>query len=223
MSDYHGNDDAPGLSRDIAPDLAWREDAAPARRERVPLPEPFELARLIDALPSLGAVLWLDRPVRRTAPSRATIGAHGVLLLDHPALSALGVGGPVTVHTAVTTHGPREWLCFRDDDGEPQAKLFLLPDTDYLAWDELIARSHVPSLPEPANRWQAHVAFLRCALVSVGRGWRARLLVFDLKRMPWLRTLSARPPLRISLLGLEIARAITRAERADFVSPLHST
>ncbi len=221
MSDHQGYDDASRQVRALTSDLAWRDAAALATRGRAPLSEPFELARLVDALPSLGAVLWLDRAARRNLPLRATMGAQGVLLLDHPALAVLGGGAPVTAHTAVTTHGPREWLCFRDDGGEAQAKLFLLPDTDYLAWDEMIAHSHVAPPQEPPNRWQARATSLRCALAHLGLGWRARLLVFDLKRMPWLRRLGTRPPLRVSLLGLEIARAITRAECADFVAPLH--
>jgi hypothetical protein len=37
-----------------------------------------------------------------------------------------------------------------------------------------------------------------------------------------LCTLDARPPLRISLLGLDLARAIARDEGAELVSPLHA-
>jgi len=40
--------------------------------------------------------------------------------------------------------------------------------------------------------------------------------------MPWLRTLAARPPLRISLFGFEIARSIASDEGAELVSPLHA-
>ncbi|MEP7044626.1 MAG: hypothetical protein ABI843_16285 [Dokdonella sp.] len=183
---------------------------------------PFDLARIAEALPQLGAVLWLDRRDRRAAPTRATIGARGVLLLDHPALVSLDHCRQLTAHTAVTPHGPREWLCFRDSDGAAQSKLFLLPDTDYLAWDEMTAASHLAPPSAQAEPWQPHGAFLRSAFARLGAGWRARLLTFDLKKLPWLRTLNAQPPLRISLLGLELARVIARAEGAELVSPLHS-
>lgn len=176
------------------------------------------LIPLIDALPKLGAALWLERRARRTAPSRPTIGARGVLLLDHPALATLGRCSAATAHSAITSQGPREWLCFRDAVGDAQAKLFLLPDTDYLAWDEMLAANRL----EPAPTESGHCAFLRGAFACLGSAWQARLLQFELRRLPWLRTLDARPPLRISLLGLELARTIARAENAELVSPLHT-
>jgi hypothetical protein len=40
--------------------------------------------------------------------------------------------------------------------------------------------------------------------------------------LPWLQTLDARPPLRLSLLGLEIAQLITRSEGAELLAPLHA-
>ncbi len=181
----------------------------------------FDLSRLADALPKLGAVLWLERRSRRAVSPRASVGTGGVLLLEHPALGALARVNAVTAHTAVTSHGPREWLCFRDASGETQGKLFLLPDTDYLAWDEMTAASRLKAEPTP-ERWNAHGAFLRGALSRLGSGWRARLLTFEMTRLPWLRTLGAKPPLRISLLGLELARTIARAEGAEVVSPLHT-
>jgi|GEM_PF-723568 hypothetical protein len=227
MSDYqHGFDHRPAEPAAVADD-AWNATQASADLARV-TPAPmqsasvFDLARIADALPKLGAVLWLDRRARRAASTRATIGARGVLLLDHPALVGLEHCRQLTAHTAVTPQGPREWLCFRDSEGLAQTKLFLLPDTDYLAWDEMTAASHLAPPTAQAEPWQPHGAFLRGAFARLGAGWRARLLTFDLKRLPWLRTLGAQAPLRISLLGLDLARVIARAEGAELVSPLHS-
>lgn len=221
MSDYH---DFGGADRQPqgAPGDDWHDDDATPPAREATAAAALDLPRMADALPKLGAVLWLDRRVWRAAPPHATIGSRGVLLLDHPALGVLGRCTTVAAHTAVTPHGPREWLCFRDDAGDAQGKLFLLPDTDYLAWDEMAAASRLAPVATAPQRWQAHGAFLRGALSRLGGGWRARLLTFDLRRLPWLRTLSARPPLRISLLGLELARAIARAEGAELISPLHS-
>lgn len=182
----------------------------------------LDLERLADALPKLGTVLWLDRRTPRTTGARPASGPRGVILLDHPALAVLGHCTTALAHTAVTPAGPREWLCFGNRDGEPQAKLFLLPDTDYLAWDEMTAACRLSSTTAPASRWNAHGAFLRSAIARLGSAWRARLLTFELRRLPWLHTLDARAPLRISLLGLELARAIARDEAAELVSPLHS-
>jgi len=86
----------------------------------------------------------------------------------------------------------------------------------------MTAASHLERPSPQTEPWQPHGAFLRSAWARLGAGWRARLLTFDLKKLPWLRTLNAQPPLRISLLGLELARVIARAEGAELVSPLHS-
>lgn len=216
MSDFHRDDDAHDFTPSAADD--WRDGCAPALQS--PGTGEFDLARFIDALPGLGPVLWIDRRARKTQPSRAAIGTHGVLLIDHPALATLPRCRELTAHSAVTSHGPREWLCLRDGDGAMLAKLFLLPDTDYLAWDEMIAagRPAAPAVDVDARTPKA--TFLRGAFARIGAGWRARLIVFDLKRLPWLRTLDAHAPLRISLLGLELARVIARAENADLVAPL---
>ena len=220
MSDYqHESDPRTLRSPEIDPPC---NDIVFAPAPRIDMLTPLDLGRLAEALPRLGAVLWLERRDRRTRPARAMIGARGVLLIDHPALVAFAHCRAVSAHSVVTPQGPREWLCLRDSAGEMQAKMFLLPDTDYLAWDEMTAANALAAAPAPTQSWHAHTAFLRSALARIGTGWRARLLTFDLKRLPWLRTLGARPPLRISLLGLELARNIARAEGADLVTPLHT-
>jgi hypothetical protein len=217
MSDHHEAGVAGPPFRDgDAPQPGGPDPSAPRGRGR------FDLSRLVDAMPPLGAVLWIERRERRTLPRLAASGAHGVLLIEHPALAALTRCAAVTAHCAVTPNGPREWLCFQDDAGTTSAKLFLLPDTDYLAWDEMAAASRIAPPARPAPAWHAHGAFLRGALARLGSGWHARVLTFELKRMPWLRTLAARPPLRMSLFGFEIARSIASDEGAELVSPLHA-
>lgn len=182
----------------------------------------LDLGRLADALPRLGPVLWLERRPARASTEPAALGGRGPLLIEHPALGALAQCTSAVAQVAVTPLGPREWLCLRDRAGEAQAKLFLLPDTDYLAWDEMTAACQLdPALCPTPPRWSAHGAFLRGAFARLGAGWRARLLTFRLRRMPWLRTLDAQAPLRMSLLGLELAQAIARDESAELVSPLH--
>jgi hypothetical protein len=228
MSDFH--DDRMVGANDIGADSASWQEPAPASRPGVaPLTSahrdgtPFDLAAIAAWLPRLGAVLWLDRSGRRHhAETRATIGARGVLLLDHPALAVLARCAAATAHTQVTTHGPREWVSFRGADGVPMAKLFLLPDTDYLASDEMISATNLaPPSKEPSS-WHAHTAFLRTAFARLGPHWQARLLTFAHRRLPWLQTLDARPPLRLSLLGVELARLIASSEGADLLSPLHA-
>lgn len=223
MSDYH--DDWNALPPDPVdePFGRWSEAPAPQAAPAASTdPVVLDLPRLAEWLPRLGAVLWLERRERRPSPLRALIGARGIVLLEHPALAVLGRCRSITAHTAVTPHGPREWLSFRDARDEVRAKLFLLPDTDYLAWDEMAAATRLEPACEEPTRWHAHAAFLRGALARLGSAWRARVLRFELGRLPWLRTLDAQPPLRLSLLGLELSRAIARSEGAELVSPLHS-
>jgi len=195
--------------------------AQPVSTPSVAAPAAFDLACLADALPNLGSVLWLERRAAEAPRGRAP-NARGVVLLDHPSLGALAQCVEARAHHAVTPFGPREWWSFHGHAGDPLAKMFLLPDTDYLAWDEMSAACRLtPSSEAPTHR-KAHGAFLRGALARLGHAWRARLLVFELRRLPWLRTLDACAPLRISLLGLELARSIARDEGAEIVSPLHT-
>jgi hypothetical protein len=212
-----GPDDFSANARDDRSALA-RSGRASANTDRL------DFANLAECLPRLGAVLWLDRSERHRASSRAKIDSGRVTLFDHPALGALSQCVVATAHTQVTAQGPREWLGFRDAEGDVQAKLFLLPDTDYLAWDEMIDICELaPPTPAQPAGWHAHTAFLRHALSRIGTHWQARLLTFEHRALPWLRMLGAKPPLRISLLGLELARTIARCEGAELVSPLHSS
>lgn len=220
MSDFHDDSNAyePDFGDASSP---WSEPVrSPAetftKRAR------FDVAALAPWLPRLGATLWLERKGRRTnAP--AMVGARGVLLLDHPALTTLARCTHANAHVQVTSHGPREWLSFRDAEGTALAKLYLLPDTDYLAWDEMIAATGLaPPTKEPAN-WHAHAAFLRTAFARLGAAWQARLVTFEHQSLPWLSTLGARAPLKLSLLGLELARLIASSEGAELLTPLHAS
>lgn len=226
MSDYHDDRNAL-LPHEPSGEPAgeWIDAGVPPRGSsdaREGASVALDLPRIAEWLPRLGAVLWLERRERRPPPSRALVGPRGILLLEHPSLAVLGRCDAITAHTAVTPQGPREWLSFRDAKDEVRAKLFLLPDTDYLAWDEMAAATRLAPTREDAPGWQAHTAFLRNALARFGTAWRARVLRFEAGRLPWLRTLNAQPPLRLSLIGLELARTIARGEGAELVTPLHS-
>lgn len=216
MSDLHEEGTAVSF---IAGDVSLdRYDATPPSSHKN---DALDIVALASWLPRLGAVLWLSRGARRRG-ARATVGPHGVLLLDHPALNALAAASSVTAHTQLTSHGPREWLAFREASGETIAKLFLLPDTDYLGWDEMIAALRLQTRVEEPRRACPQVALLRNALARVAAQWHARLVTFRNHRLPWLQTLDARAPLRLSLLGIELARAIAAGEGAELPSPLHA-
>ena len=222
MSDFHRDSFSGEASDDSRESTPFARDSeAPSafagtrERSKPSVDARFDLASFVTWLPRLGAVLWLDRPARRSYP-RAMIASRGVLLLDHPALQSLARCDSASAHRQVTSHGPREWIAFHDMGGEPSAKLFLLPDTDYLAWDEMIdATGLAPSLVEEAARWYPQAACLRSLFLRLGAPWQAQALTFEHRRMPWLQALDARPPLRLSLLGHELALAIARNEGAE--------
>jgi hypothetical protein len=220
MSDFHDDSNANEPDFGDAPST-WSEPAR-ATNEPTTNGKRFDVAALAPWLPRLGATLWIERKCRR-AHAPATVGARGLLLLDHPALTTLARCAYANAHVQVTSHGPREWLSFRDAEGTALAKLYLLPDTDYLAWDEMIAATGLaPPTKEPAN-WHAHAAFLRTALARLGAAWQARPITFEHQSLPWLATLGARAPLKLSLLGLELARLIASSEGAELLTPLHAS
>lgn len=206
------------------PALSWEPattgfDPLPAANDAPSPVRDDDLVRLADWLPRLGPVLWIHRDPRPLPHERACMTARGVMLLDHPALSALARSTQVVAGSAVTPQGPREWLAVRDVQGRAQAKLFLLPDTDYLAWDRLLADLGNRTDEEPigsGSRWQAPITYLRGALARLGTPWRASVLTVSVNRLPWLHALGARPPAAISPLGLALARLIATDERADW-------
>lgn len=181
----------------------------------------LDLATMAEWLPRLGTVLWLER--RETvaaAPLRMSAGPR-LLLLEHAAAAVLARCAGLRAWSNVTPHGPREWLSLHEESGAIAAKLFLLPDSDVLAWDQMgAALGLAPNESDLADA-PGHASFLRRALARFGHRWQARLLAFDLKPLPWLHTLGAKAPLRISLLGLDLARSIVHDENAEWISPLH--
>ncbi|MEO8010398.1 MAG: hypothetical protein ABI650_02010 [Dokdonella sp.] len=183
---------------------------------------PIAHDELANALPCLGTVLWLERSDCATSARWRADARQGAPAYDHPACALLARCQMASAHSTVTSQGPREWLCFFGGDGEPLAKIFLLPDSDYLAWDHMayalqLAPSVVADCEPPT-----HATLLNRALARFGQRRQARLLAFDLQSRQSTCTLGARAPLRISLLGLDLARGIVSDEGADWISPLHT-
>ena len=182
---------------------------------------PLDIGRLAEWLPRLGTMLWLERrEAAMSAPQRISAGSR-LMLLEHVASGLLGRSASLRAHSAVSPHGPREWLSAHAGDGAINAKLFLLPDSDCYAWDQMNTALGLAPTEAARNEPPTHGTFLQRALARFGHPWQARLLAFDLKPLPWLHILGAHPPLRISLLGLDIARGIVRDEHAEWISPLH--
>lgn len=75
--------------------------------------------------------------------------------LEPHVLAGWSLARRVQPRICVDAEGPREALCFHAADGRLCWQLYLLPDSDWLAWDELVARLlagaiQPPSLPPVA-------------------------------------------------------------------------
>jgi hypothetical protein len=175
-----------------------------------------DLATFVEWLPRLGTVLWLHRPRRDQMFPRARLTGRGVLLLEHPDMAAFADATAILAQSAVTPHGPREWLDI-DAGAHTIARLYLLPDTDYLAWDAMRAALHGHAIPPEPRRWQAHRSFMRCAFARARRAWQARVVRLPLLRLPCLQVLGAREAEQVSALGRQLANTIIADEYARAV------
>lgn len=170
-------------------------DDATVCRKRLPL----TVAEWIVGLPALGNVLYL--PCRMGCPVQA--GLLPGVLVESADLAPLQHTRALVAAGTVTPDGPREWiecLCTR---GCVMARLYLLPDTDYLAWD---------ALHEATDAVRDHAARSDTA------SWHptsARLLRFRLRRMagmPGMQMLGTDAGTGASLLGRTLAARIARDE-----------
>lgn len=95
---------------------------------------------LLWRLPDLGNVLFVraaDSPPVATAPHCPLVDGASVPLLGCRWL--LGC-------SQITSDGPHEWCQCVDAQGRVLARMYLLPDTDFLAWDELWGDSDTATL-----------------------------------------------------------------------------
>ena len=154
-------------------------------------PAPAWLAR---NLPLLGSVLYAPmQSGNRAAPElpRGLVVESrqwAVLLQSHWWVSA----------STITADGPREWIECVDSDGRLDARLHLLPDTDYLAWDALLAGAEPIAAPP---RW-----------VPSGRPAAAQLLRFHLHQLAGLYVFGSITAAQVSPLGQQLAAQIAHAE-----------
>jgi hypothetical protein len=190
--------DRAGLLRQAAAGIApgagaWPVPHAPAEarhtcRSRLCL----GTARWFAGLPALGSVLYVPAasgPLRgRPLPGLLVESVELAPLLHTRSLASV---------SAITPDGPREWMECRDADEHLLARLYLLPDTDYLAWDALHAAG-------------AGKAAAARAGVPAGQPASARLLRFRLRRHAGLQLLGAEAVDATSTLVRELAARIAR-------------
>lgn len=154
---------------------------------------PGQLAAL---LPGLGSVLyqWTREAERESvAPARGW-------LVQQPQLRALIDVTRIQCVSVIGARGPREWFDCVGADGHVRARIHLLPDTDYLAWDALLAAG-MP-IREPASR-------------TSGLGYRratALPVQFNCRHVPGLTLLQALFVESLSALGRDVAEECAGVE-----------
>ena len=143
-------------------------------------------------LPLLGCVLYVPACREAEAPVQWPDG----LLSESLWLAPLLRTRRLRVLGMVGADGPREWIeCLDGRDGI-LAQLHLLPDTDYLAWD---------NLPDPSRGVASLPGHGRPRLF---RGAAAHLMRFRCQSLANILCLGEAAPPRISPLGRVIAQAI---------------
>jgi hypothetical protein len=163
---------------------------------------PMTGPELASRLPLLGSVLYLPArlppPIGRPLPSGWLVTRSELIPLLHT--------HTLVVASMIGADGPREWIDCMDARGQFCARLHLLPDTDYLAWDALLAQGR--ALP---------AAFVQLARLAC-RATSAELVCFGTRRLAGLDVLEATPLGRLSALGCGVAREAARAAAVELES-----
>ena len=147
-------------------------------------------------LVALGTVLCLYRP---QLGSELSGWAHAVR---------------VESRTGVDSDGLRESLVFLDSEGRCCWRLYLLPDSDFLAWDRLLAslpcRDEVETASGIGERlWRRLAGRLR------GEQWQACILRLHALPATVAQPVLAASPAAVSPLGAATAQRIAQIEGAD--------
>ena len=151
-------------------------------------------ARWLAGLPALGNVLYAPSAMPRMLRGRPLPG----LLVESADLAPLLHTRTLAFASAVTADGPREWMECRDAQECLLARLYLLPDTDYLAWDALCAGADIAAAGARADAFASPPAAVR-------------VLRFRLRRFAaGLKLLGADAVASTSPLGRDVAARIAR-------------
>jgi hypothetical protein len=144
-------------------------------------------------LPQLGGVLYLA-PRHRGEPARHQAAG---LLVEQADLAPLHRSHRLHVTSTVTPDGPREWADVIDKHGRACARVYLLPGTDYCAWDAMLCGA--------AHRGEA------TASRPAFRASAARLLRFRHRRLAGIQVLGVED-CAMCRLDLRVAGEIVRHE-----------
>lgn len=180
-------------------ELCRPDGASEADRRRLPIAP----ADLLTRLPALGDVLYMPmRPV-----CSATLDLPCGIVVEVMQLAPLLQTCMLSACSAITVDGPREWIDCLDREERCCARLHLLPDTDYVAWDELLTGAERSATRASLRLREARPAF-------------AQVVRFHTRRLAGLAVSGVSASYRTSLLGRRLALAIAGADAAPLRRPL---
>ncbi len=157
---------------------------------------PFTPERLVQHLPALGDVLYMPM---RSAVEQVMNLPQGYLV------EAMPLAPMIRAHwlmkaSMITVDGPREWMEWLEADGRSCARMYLLPDTDYPAWDALLGcDDRVP-------------AFRAAVPASEPSPISAQILRFHTYPIAGLQVLGAELVTTVTTLSRDLAGRIARDE-----------
>jgi hypothetical protein len=177
----------------------------------------------------------LDRPIaengrvktnrrdRAALPSAAELASLGTVLCVYRSRYGGELGGWAQAVSAeswggIDSDGWHECLQFRDRNGHCCWRLYLLPDSDFFAWEQLTARlPSAEAMPSPGDGIATRL-WRRMASRVGGERWLASVL--RLHTMPQPSLPASMPVLAASLapvseFGADVVRRIARIEGID--------
>lgn len=157
------------------------------------LPRPQQLA-------ALGTVLCLYRPQQGSE------------------LAGWNQSVRASIQAGVESDGLRESLLFFDRDGQCCWRLCLLPDSDFLAWDQLGAQLPTHAAGATAGRGVSERLWQRLARRLTGEQWRACPVRLHALAPAGAEAVLAASLTPVSPLGAATTREIVRAEGAELAA-----
>lgn len=169
-----------------------------------------------------------DKRERETLPSVAGLASLGTVLCVYRSRYGGELGGWAQAVSAeswcgIDSDGWHECLQFRDRSGQCCWRLYLLPDSDFFAWEQLTAQlPRGETQPSPGDGIAMRL-WRRMASRVGGERWLASVLRLHTMPQPSppasMRVLAASLA-PVSVFGADVVRRIARIEGIDSGGPL---
>lgn len=160
------------------------------------------------------------RDMQIAMPSADALAALGTVLCLYRSRYGGELGGwaqaaSAEVRCGIDSDGWHECVQFRDPDGICCWRLYLLPESDFLAWEQIQSRlpaveaSRSPIQPVASRLWH------RLSARVDGERWQPSVVRLHALRHPRLSLAASLAP--VSPLGAEMVRRVARIEGLDAV------